>query len=84
MNFSCRSAHRLGLFFVIWFAICFAWYYLHPVEQDLHMRMFMLSFFRFTGMNAMSFVSGVIQSYLWGHIAIITWVLVCKISYLGK
>lgn len=65
--------HRIGLFFVLLFALCFAWFYIHPTEQDLHMKLFQISFFEFDGMNLKSFLLGAIQTYVWGYIAIILW-----------
>ena len=78
-----KKGHCLGIFFVLLFALCMVWYYVHPVEQALHVRMLKVSFFRFTGMNAMSFISGGVQSYLWGHIGLAVWCLACRLGCLG-
>lgn len=79
-----KHAHYVGVLLVIWFIICFAWFYIHPVEQMMHMQLLRLSFFYFSGMNVMSFISGAIQSYIWGYIAVGTWMLACKLAKLPK
>jgi hypothetical protein len=71
-----RCANRIGLFLAILFVICFSWFYIHPVEPDLHLRMLRLSFFGFTDMNVSSFVLGAIQSYIWAYIGVGVWQLV--------
>lgn len=63
-----RAANHVGLFLVVLFVICFSWYFIRPVEQDLHFRLLKLSFFGYDGMNLMSFILGAIQSYIWGYI----------------
>jgi len=61
-------ANHVGFFFVLLFAVCFAWYFIHPVEQEMHLAMFRVSFFGFSGMNFLSFVYGAIQVYIWAYI----------------
>lgn len=75
-----KLGNHLGLFFLIWFVICFAWFYVNPVEQYLHESLMRLSFFLFYGMNLFSFISGAVQSYIWGYVAVGTWMLATKIS----
>lgn len=65
-----QYANRVGLFLVVLFVICFAWYYIRPVEQELHLKLLKLSFFGFNGMNLISLILGAIQSYIWGYIAV--------------
>ena len=65
-----HMANKIGLFFVLLFAVCFAWYFIHPVEQEMHLAMFQMSFFGFEGMNFLSFVLGAIQVYIWGYILV--------------
>jgi len=79
-----KKAHHLGILFVIWFVICFAWFYVQPVERVLHVRLLRLSFFYFSDMNLMSMLSGAVQAYLWGYIGVATWVLACKIACIKK
>lgn len=63
-----QQANQIGWFLALLFVVCFIWYYLRPVEQDLHLRLLKLSYFGFNGMNIGSFVLGVIQSYIWAYI----------------
>jgi len=71
-----KCSNSVGLFFVLLFVICFAWFYINPAEQDLHMRLFKLSFFGYTGMNLVSFLLGAVQAYIWAYIGIGVWSLV--------
>ena len=79
-----KQAHRLGLLFVIWFVLCFAWFYIQPAERDLHLRLFRLSFLYFTDMGFMSIISGAIQTYLWGYIGICTWAVASMLAGFKK
>jgi len=63
-----RRANSIGLFLVILYIICFAWYFIHPVEQLTHVKMLKLAYFGFDGMNTTNFVLGAIQTYVWGYI----------------
>jgi len=71
-----HAANHVGLFFMVLFAICFAWYFIMPVERELHMSMFRMSFFAFDGMNLMGFISGLVQVYIWAYIFVGAWFLV--------
>ncbi len=64
------TANYLGMFFVLLLIVCFAWYFIHPVEQELHMAMLKMSFFGFTGMNFVSFILAAIQVYIWAYILV--------------
>ena len=78
-NKSCgywRCANRVGLFLALAFVVCFIWFFIHPVEQDLHVRLLQLSFYGYSGMNVSSFISGLIQSYIWAYIFVGLWYLV--------
>lgn len=68
-----KCANKIGLFFVSLFLLCFVWYYIRPVEQDLHLRLFRLSFLGFSGMNLASFILGAIQTYVWAYIVVGLW-----------
>jgi hypothetical protein len=68
-----RNGNQLGIFFVLLFLLCFAWQWLNPVHQELHMQLLEISFWGYTGMNALSFILGLIQSYIWGYIGVILW-----------
>jgi len=72
--------NQLGIFFVIWFIISFAWFFLHPVQPTLYAWLLQLNFFFFSRMDFLGFISGAIQSYIWGYIAVATWMLAAKIS----
>ncbi|NQT49865.1 hypothetical protein HQ571_04185 [Candidatus Kuenenbacteria bacterium] len=73
---SWKCANHLGMFFLVLFVICFLWYYIRPVEQEMHLSMLKMSFFGFDGMNVMSFILGAIQAYIWGFIVSGVWALV--------
>lgn len=68
-----KGANRLGLFLVILFIICFVWYYLRPVEQELHLKLLKMIYFGFSEMNLTSFILGLIQSYIWAYIIVGIW-----------
>ena len=70
-----RCANRVGLFLVALFVICFAWYYIRPVEQELHLSLFKMAYFGFNDMGFVSFVLGAIQTYIWGYIFAGIWCL---------
>lgn len=84
MNDFFKQAHRLGLFFIILFAVCFAWFYIQPEERELHVKLFRLSFLYFSEMNLLGIISGAIQSYLWGYIGVGMWALASKVVYFKK
>lgn len=69
-------ANKIGLLFILLFAVCFFWPYFHAREFDLHSQLMQLSFFGYTGLNWSSFLVGVIQTYLWGYIVVIMWKIV--------
>lgn len=71
-----RCSHHLGLFLVVLFVLCFAWFYINPVETDLHLRNLRLAFIGFSGMNFSSFLLGLLQSYVWAYVGVGIWSLV--------
>jgi len=71
-----RCSNSVGLFLASLFVVCFAWYFVHPVEQTMHVQMFRLSYIGFSGMNALSFVLGLIQTFIWGYVGVGLWMLV--------
>jgi len=75
-----QQANRLGLFLISLFIICFLWFYINPIEKELHEQLFRLTFFGFSSMNFIGFIFGLIQSYVWGYIFTGIWRLVSKIS----
>ena len=71
-----HCSHRVGLFLVILFVVCFAWYFINPVEQEMHLQMFKVSYLGFSGMNLTSFILGAIQTYIWAYLGVGIWQLV--------
>lgn len=71
-----RCANTVGLFLVILFVMCFAWYYIRPVEQELHLKLFKMSFLGFSKMDTTGFILGAIQTYLWGYVGVGIWTLI--------
>lgn len=70
-----KHGNRLGIFLMLLFILCFIWYWIHPVQQQLHMQILELLFFWYKGMNVGSFISGLVQSYIWGYIFVVLWCL---------
>lgn len=71
-----KQGSRIGVFFVILFVICFAWFYVRnggPELKELHSSLFALSFFGWSGMNIVSFLLGIAQSFIWGFVLVILW-----------
>jgi len=79
-----KCANSIGLFLVALFAICFLWYYIRPVEQVLHLKLFRMAYFGFRGMNVVSFVLGAVQTYIWAYVAIGIWQIVGCCFKAGK
>ncbi len=71
-----KQGTKVGVFFVILFIICFGWLYLRGGSFEirvLHNNLLILSFFGFSGLNFSSFVAGVVQSFIWGYVAVALW-----------
>ena len=69
---------RLSVFFAILFTVCFIWFYIRGGGNELtqlHNNLLALAFFGWSGMNAISFILGIIQSFIWGYIATGLWYL---------
>ena len=67
---------RIGLFFAILFVVCFVWFFVRggsPEIEQLHDNLFALSFFGWSGMNAVSFLLGLIQTFIWGYVVVALW-----------
>ncbi|PIZ94320.1 MAG: hypothetical protein COX81_03750 [Candidatus Magasanikbacteria bacterium CG_4_10_14_0_2_um_filter_37_12] len=71
-----RCGNSIGLFLSLLFIVCFVWYFVHPVEQTMHLQMFRLSYVGFSGMNIQSFISGLFQTYICGYVGVGLWILV--------
>ena len=67
---------RIGVFFAILFVICFAWYYIRGGSTELlklHENLLALSYFGWSGVNFTSFILGLIQTFIWGYVALALW-----------
>jgi len=67
---------KIGLFFIIIFITCFAWYFIRGGNTELlqlHNNLLAITFFGWSGMNLASFILGLIQSFIWGYIAVALW-----------
>ncbi len=73
-----RTGNKVGIFLALLFIVCFIWYWVNPVHQELHMQLLELSFFGYEGMTIGSFILGLVQSYIWGYIGVALW---CLSSY---
>lgn len=69
-----KKANQLGIFFILLFVICFAWYYLKG-QPELHLQLLRLTFFGYSAMNAVSFILAVIQSYVAAYVLVGLWQL---------
>lgn len=75
-----KCANHLGLFLALLFVICFFWW--RPAEvADLHLKLLRMAFLGFDGLNAKSFVLGLVQSYIWAYVGLALWHLIgcCKV-----
>ena len=68
-----KHGNHVGVFLILLFIVCFAWFWLRPVHQGLHEQMFELFYYGFRGMTFPSFILGIIQSYVWGYIGVALW-----------
>lgn len=71
-----KCSNAIGLFLAILFAICFAWYFINPVKQEMHLAMFKITYYGFQEMNLIGFILGAAQSYIWAYVAVAVWYLV--------
>jgi len=78
MKICTKHGHHLGIFLALVFILSFIWYWIHPVQQQLRMDILQLLFFGFQEMDLASFISGLVQSYIWGYIFM---VLYCISSF---
>lgn len=70
-----KKSHRLGVFFIMLFAICFAWSFIYPVAHSLHIDMFRMSFIGFQETNVIGFILGAVQVYIWAYLGIGLWMI---------
>lgn len=70
-----KLGNKIGLFFVFLSVLCFVWYFIHPVEQELHLSMLRMSFFWFSGMNGLNMLLALVQMYIFGYVVAGLWFL---------
>lgn len=75
-----KHSNHLGVFLALVFIGCFLWYWIHPVQQDFHLKFLQSAFFGYTDMNITSFILGLIQSYIYGYIFTALWDLSSNLS----
>jgi hypothetical protein len=68
-----KKSHKVGVFFILLFAICFAWSFIYPVANSLHIDMFRMSFIGFQDANLIGFILGAVQVYVWAYIGVALW-----------
>lgn len=74
-----KCATHLGVFLASIFVVCYIWYWVQPAQRELHQALLELTFLGWSGMNATSFISGIVQSFIWGYIFAGLWfVFGCK------
>lgn len=80
-----KNFAKMGLFFgvllAILYVLCFFWYFAikAPVLQELHLNLLRLSFIWWNGMDFASFISGLVQAFIWGWIVAVVIVVTHKI-----
>lgn len=68
-----HKSHRLGVFLVLLLIVCSVWYYVNPSGREMHLEMFRMSYLGFSGMNMMSFILALVQTYIWGYVFVGVW-----------
>lgn len=66
----------LSVLFAVLYVLCFVWYWIRGGDsalQEFHLNSLRLAFFGFTGMNAASFIAGLVQAFIWGWIVAVIW-----------
>ncbi len=67
----------LSTFFALGFIIDYFWHLtMSGMQRDLYLDLLQLFYIGFTGFNFSSFVSGLIQIYIWG------WITACVFGYI--
>lgn len=70
-----KKGNHIGLFLALIFVLAYLMYWVHPVQQELRVDVLQALFFGFEGMDGLSFILGLIQSYIWGYIFCFLWCL---------
>lgn len=71
-----KLALQVGVLFGGLYVLCFFWPAIRGLDAELvalHFKMWQIAFFGFSGFNAASFISGLIQSFVYGLIAVGVW-----------
>ena len=71
-----KLALQTGLLFGGLYVLCFLWPWMRGLNAELsalHFKMWQIAFFGYTGMNVMSFIVGLVQSFIWGAVAVGVW-----------
>lgn len=79
-----QVALSLATLFAIGFVVCYLWVYTSnaPDLIKMHIDWFRIAFLGFSGMGFVSFLSGLIQSFIWG--ILVGGVFVLIYNALGK
>ncbi len=76
-----KQSHKVGVFIALFFILCFLWFFINPVAGELHKELFQLSFIGFQTMNFVGFILGLVQSYIWGYIAVGLWKIAKQLTW---
>lgn len=69
----------LSLLFSLGFLVCFVWTFILTGDQrELHLSLLQLSYLKFSGLDAVSFISGLVQSFVWGWIVALVFLWLWK------
>ncbi|MDO8505945.1 MAG: hypothetical protein Q7S48_05235 [bacterium] len=73
-----KLALQVGALFSGLSVLCFFWPMIRGLSPELmtfHYQMWQIAFFGYTGANVASFISAVVQSFIWGVIVVGVWKL---------
>ena len=71
-----KLALQVGVLFGGLYVLCFFWPSIRGLSAELsalHYQMWQIAFLGFSGFNVASFISGLIQSVIWGVITVGVW-----------
>lgn len=71
-----KLAMQAGLLFAGLSVLCFIWPAIRGLDAELtalHTKMWTIAFFGYTGFNLTSLIAALIQSFIWGVIAVGVW-----------
>ena len=71
-----KLALQVGALFGGLYVLCFFWPAIRGLDAELsalHLKMWQIAFFGFSGFNVASFIFGLVQSVVWGVIAVGVW-----------